>query len=168
MKIGILLFLVAIIVGASAEAFTPAPALPSSSKSWLDEKPLQWGRLRGKVVLLNVWTFACKNSYNSLLWVVSLEKRYPALQIIGIHSPEFSYEKDRKRLRDVMVKYNISYSQVLDDDHEYWKSLNNRYWPSFYIVDKQGAIRGEYAGETHTGDAQARQMEEVIGALIAE
>jgi hypothetical protein len=84
--------------------------------------------------MLNVWTFACWNSYNSFEWIVSLQKKYPDLQIIGIHSPEFDYEKDRKRMRDVMTKYNINYPQVLDDNHDYWKT-EYRYWPSFYIVD---------------------------------
>jgi len=168
MKMIVLLTLVAALLGKNASAFSPAPPLPSNSSSWLDQKPVQWKQLEGKVVLINVWTFACWNSYNSFEWVVSLQKKYPDLQIIGIHSPEFDYEKDRKRMRDVMTKYNISYPQVLDDNHDYWNKLNNRYWPAFYIVDKQGKIRSQYFGETHIGDAQAKQIEEAIGALIAE
>jgi glutathione peroxidase-family protein len=168
MKVFILVALVATLLGRNASAYSPAPALPSSSNKWLDEKPVQWNQLKGKVVLLNVWTFACWNSYNSFEWIVSLQKKYPDLQIIGIHSPEFDYEKDRKKMRDVMAKYNINYPELLDDNHEYWKKLNNRYWPSFYIVDKHGNIRGEYFGETHIGDAQAKHIEELIGKLTAE
>lgn len=145
-----------------------APSLPSDSNSWLDQKPLEWGRLKGKVVMLNVWTFACWNSYNSFPWIVSLQKKFPDLQIIGIHSPEFDYERDRSRMRDVMVKYHINYPQVLDDNHDYWKKLNNRYWPAFYIVDKQGKIRAQFAGETHLKDPQAKNVEEMIQALQRE
>ena len=112
MKMLVLLVLAATLLGRDAGAFSPAPPLPSSSSKWLDEKPVQWNQLQGKVVMLNVWTFACWNSYNSFEWIVSLQKMYPDLQIIGIHSPEFDYEKDRKKMRDVMTKYNITYPQI--------------------------------------------------------
>jgi hypothetical protein len=127
MKMIVLFLLVVVLLGRNAAAYSPAPALPSNSSSWLDQKPIQWNQLHGKVVMLNVWTFACWNSYISFEWIVSLQKKYPDLQIIGVHSPEFDYEKDRKRMRDVMTKYNIHYPQVLDDNHDYWKKLNNRY-----------------------------------------
>lgn len=145
-----------------------APALPLGGTKWLDGKAMQWSELRGKVVLLNVWTFACWNSYRSLPWVVSLQKKFPDLQIIGVHSPEFDYEKNRNQLRSTMAKYSVSYPQLLDDNHDYWDSLNNQYWPAFYVVDKQGKIRGRFSGETHADDQQAKEIEDLIERLRKE
>jgi hypothetical protein len=149
-------------------ANSKAPKLPSDTSHWLDGKPLAWENLQGKVVLLNVWTFACWNSYRSLPWVTSLKQKFPGLVMIGVHSPEFSYEKDRQQMRSVMAKYKVDYPQILDDGHEYWKKLNNQYWPAFYIVDKHGEIRGAYAGETHLGDSQAATIERLIETLTKE
>jgi hypothetical protein len=99
---------------------------------------------------------------------VSLQKKYPDLQIIGIHTPEFSWEKDRGRMREEMKKLGMNYPQVLDDKYEYWNALGNLYWPTFYIVDKQGTFRGYYFGETHANDNQAKKIEAVIAALISD
>jgi thiol-disulfide isomerase/thioredoxin len=163
------LFIPSLLLFATLISASPsAPSLPADNSSWLDGKVLQWSQLKGKVVLLNVWTFACWNSYRSLPWLATLQQKFPELVIIGIHSPEFSYEKDRKQLRQVMQKYGISYPQVLDDDHSYWKKLDNRYWPAFYLVDKQGKIRETFMGETHTGDEQAQRIEASVAALTKE
>ena len=108
------------------------------------------------------------NCHRTLPWVVSLQKKIPDLQIIGIHTPEFSWEKDRGRLREEMKKFGMNYPQVLDDNYDYWNALGNLYWPSFYIVDKQGIIRGRFFGETHINDNQAKKIEALIVALAAE
>ena len=71
-------------------------------------------------------------------------------------------------MRSEMKKYGVTYPQILDDDLGYWKALRNRYWPSFYIIDKQGEIRARFSGETHTNDSQARQIEKLIENLTAE
>ena len=149
-------------------ASQPAPPLPQTPRAWLDSRTMSWQDLRGKVVLLNVWTFACWNSYRSLPWIVSLREKFPDLQIIGIHSPEFDYEKNRNQMRETMARYHVNYPQVLDDNHEYWQSLNNTYWPAFYIVDKKGNIREKFAGETHPDDRQAAEIEKVIDTLSKE
>jgi len=164
MKYCIFLFLLLLVSCTGFASETPPP-LPSSSSDWLDGKPLQWKDLHGKVVLLNVWTFECWNSYRSLPWLVSLKQKFPDLQIIGIHSPEFEREKDRDALRKTMASYHVRYPQVLDDEHSYWKQLNNRYWPAFYLVDKNGEIQGKYAGETHPNDDQAKEIEQLIERL---
>jgi hypothetical protein len=108
------------------------------------------------------------NCHQTLPWVVSLQKKYPSLQIIGIHTPEFSWEKDRGRMREEMKKFGMNYPQVLDDKYDYWNALENLYWPSFYVVDKQGTIRGRFFGETHINDNQAKKIEALIVALEAE
>ncbi|MCI0414507.1 redoxin domain-containing protein [bacterium] len=160
----VLLFLIA----CSSFANEPAPPLPSKSSDWLEGKPFGWSQLKGKVVLMNVWTFRCWNSYRSLPWVVSLKTKFPQMELIGIHSPEFDHEKDRNKLRETMASYKVTYPQVLDDDFAYWRQLNNRYWPAFYVVDKQGKIRGKFAGETHPNDSQAKRIEGLIEELMKE
>ncbi len=160
--------LIAIFATSLLFAVEQAPALPDDPSKWLDGKALRWQDLQGKVVLVNVWTFACWNSYRSLPWIVSLQKKFPDLRIIGIHSPEFDSEKDRNRLRQTMAQYKVTYPQVLDDDHDYWDQLNNRYWPAFYLVDKHGVIRGRFAGETHPEDSQAEKIEALIQMLSME
>ena len=145
-----------------------APPLPKESSKWLDGEALQWGDLKGKVVVINVWTFACWNSYRSLPWLISVQKKYPALRILGVHSPEFDYEKDRNKMRRTMEQYGVNYPQVLDDDHAYWNALGNRYWPAFYVVDGDGQIRGKFFGETHEGDTLAKQIENLIGQLSSQ
>jgi hypothetical protein len=173
MSLGIRFTVISILFLAAAHplavrANQQAPPLPTQSERWLDGKPRTWSDLKGKVVLLNVWTFGCWNSYRSLPWLVSIQKKFPELQIIGVHSPEFDHEKDRKKLRQTMKSYGVEYAQLLDDNHEYWKQLRNHYWPAFYIVDKQGRIRAFYAGETHAGDSQSRKIENHIQALLNE
>jgi glutathione peroxidase-family protein len=160
-----MLSLLLLLFSCNGFANQPAPPLPSGSASWLDGKPLQWSDLKGKVVLLNVWTFECWNSYRSLPWITSLTQKFPDLQIIGIHSPEFEREKNRNSLRKAMADYKVTYPQVIDDDHQYWNQLNNRYWPAFYVVDKNGAIQGRFAGETHPDDPQAKDIEKLIESL---
>jgi hypothetical protein len=164
MKYALPLLLVIILTNScfSADA---APPLPSAASNWLDGKPLKWEQLKGKIVLLNVWTFGCWNSYRSLPWIVSLQQKFPEMQIIGIHTPEFAHEKDRNKMKDTMASYKVTYPQLLDDDFQYWRQLNNRYWPSFYVVDKNGIIRGKYIGETHANDSQAKQIEKLIQEL---
>jgi hypothetical protein len=163
-----LLFFFLLFLTCSTFADPTAPTLPSERSRWLDGKQLSREDLKGKVVLLNVWTFGCWNSYRSLPWIVSLQSKFPNLQIIGIHSPEFPQEKDRNRLRETMKQYRVTYPQLLDDDFQFWRSLNNRYWPAFYIVDPRGVLRGSFTGETHAGDTQAERIEKLIHQLTQE
>ncbi len=156
------------IISCTAFASVPAPPLPQRSSDWLDGKAVGWEQLKGRIVMLNVWTFGCWNSYRSLPWIVFLKQKFPDLQIIGIHTPEFDHEKDRNRLRQTMNTYKVTYPQLLDDDYKYWRQLNNRFWPSFYIVDKQGKIRDKFVGETHVNDSQAKDIEKLIEDLIKE
>ena len=152
----------------TVECEQKAPSLPTGPSKWLDQKSVEWSDLKGKVVLLNVWTFACWNSYRSLPWLVSLRAKFPDLQLIGVHSPEFEWAMNRGKLRQTMSRYKVDYPKLLDDDHAYWRALGNSYWPAFYLVDKQGNIRFRYAGETHAGDAQSKSMEAAIRQLTEE
>lgn len=88
--------------------------------------------------------------------------------MIGVHSPEFDHERDPTRVAAKIAEFGLDHPVMLDNDHRYWRALQNRYWPAYYLVDKAGRIRGVYVGETHAGDARAARIEEQIRALLAE
>ncbi|MGD2118237.1 MAG: redoxin domain-containing protein [Chromatiales bacterium] len=139
-------------------------------EQWINSEPMTVNDLRGKVVLLDIWTFDCWNCYRSFPWLTDLEQRFESkgLQVIGIHSPEFEHEKKRDNVIAKMKKFGLHHPVMLDNDFRYWKALNNHYWPAFYLIDKQGRIRASFIGETHKGDANAERIEQMIGELLAE
>jgi glutathione peroxidase-family protein len=141
-----------------------------AAADWINSPPLSWKDLRGKVVLIDVWTFECWNCYRSFPWLHGLESRYSAqgLQLIGVHSPEFDAEKVRASIEAATKKYELGFPVMIDNDHSYWNALGNSYWPAFYLVDKQGRIRASFVGETHDGDANAQRIEAAVKALLAE
>jgi thiol-disulfide isomerase/thioredoxin len=137
---------------------------------WLNSTPLMLADLRGKVVLVDFWTFECWNCYRSFPWLNALEARLKdkGLQVIGVHSPEFERERNPESVRRKIRDFGLDHPVMIDNDFSYWKAMANRYWPAYYIIDRQGVIRAAYAGETHEGDAQAREIEKVIELLLAE
>jgi len=141
-----------------------------SAEEWINSKPLKLADLKGKVVLLDFWTFECWNCYRSFPWLNSLEKKFAdkAVQVIGIHSPEFKHEHDRKQVEAKVEEFKLHHPVMMDNDFSYWKALKNRYWPAFYIVDKQGVMRGKFFGETHEGDSNAQGIERLIEKLLKE
>lgn len=149
----------------------PAPEFTQSKpQAWINSPPLQLQDLQGKVTLLNVWTFSCWNCYRSFPWLNKLAQRYAEqdLQVIGIHSPEFPHEHNKDKLLDKVQTFALQYPIMMDNDLSYWEALGNRYWPSFYLIDKSGNIRGRYIGETHHGDHNAVAMEQQIIELLME
>ena len=157
-----------------------AGALPSASpmpeftnnnpQEWFNSKPLKRADLKGKVVLLDVWTYGCWNCYRSFPWLNELEAKLASenFQVIGIHTPEFGHEKDAQNVAKKIKEFKLHHPVMMDNDFRYWKALSNRYWPSFYIIDKQGQIRFTHIGETHSGDRNARSIEAEIRQLLAE
>ncbi len=141
-----------------------------SAKDWINSPPLTVRDLRGKVVLVDVWTFECWNCYRSFPWLHELEDalRDEAFTVLGIHSPEFERERDRKSVQAKVQEFGLTHPVMIDNDMRYWQALRNRYWPAFYLVDKRGRIRSMYVGETHAGTAQARKIEAELRALLAE
>lgn len=149
----------------------PAPEFTHTTpQKWLNGQPFKLTDLRGKVVLMDVWTFGCWNCYRSFPWLNALEQRYAGkgLQVIGIHSPEFAHERDTESLKAKLNEFKLNSPQMIDNDFSYWKALGNQYWPAFYLIDKYGLIQGYYVGETHDGDARAKQIEAKIAELLAE
>jgi thiol-disulfide isomerase/thioredoxin len=149
----------------------PAPAFTQSDpEHWINSAPLAWTELRGRVVVLDVWTSDCVNCIRSLPWLRLLERRFEqrGLRVVGIHSPEFGHERDHARVRAKATEFGLTHPIMLDDDFAYWRALGNRYWPAFYLVDKRGRMRAVFIGETHAGDEQAKRVAREIEALLAE
>lgn len=160
--------------GGRATPLDPPRPLPAfhtqDARDWLNSPPLRTEDLRGRVLLIDFWTFDCWNCYRSFPWLKALEARLDgeAFQVIGVHTPEFEHEKLRTNVIAKIDEFGLSHPVVMDNDFRYWRAFDNRYWPAFYLVDKQGQIRHRFVGETHAGDARAEAVEREIRALLAE
>ena len=150
---------------------TQAPEFTQQAQSdWLNSQPLTLAQLKGKVVLIDFWTFGCWNCYNSFAWLKGLEEKYAdrPFKVVGVHSPEVAHEKDRDKLMEKISEFSLRHPIMIDNDFKFWRAMHNRYWPSFYVVDKKGVLRGFYAGETHQGDSQSRRIGNLIGRLLKD
>lgn len=165
------LLLAAVLPAAAGNAPRQLPEFTQDApEAWLNSPPLSRAGLRGKVVLLDVWTFGCRNCYRSFPWLTGLERALGGkpFQMVGIHSPEFEHEQDPERVRAKIAEFGLRHPVMMDNDFAYWRALGNRYWPAFYLVDKSGRIRHVMAGETHAGDARAAAIETALRALLRE
>jgi thiol-disulfide isomerase/thioredoxin len=152
----------------------PAPAWANTS--WLNtpgDRPVTLQSLRGRVVLLNFWTFSCWNCTGAIPSLVDYDRKYrdQGLTIIGIHRPEFppyAGEHDRGNVAKALAKYHIEYPNAQDNDHATWDLYDIQYWPSYVLIDRRGNIRFEGAGEFHVGDAWYDQWDGRIRRLLAE
>ncbi len=148
-----------------------APEFTHNDKQdWINSRPLSVKDLEGKVVLVDFWTFGCWNCYRSFPWLNAMENRLAKenFQIIGVHTPEFDNERVRKSIEAKVQEFELHHPIMIDNDSSYWRAMNNRYWPAFYILDNKGKIRAIYFGETHEGDRRARQIERTIKKLLTE
>ncbi len=132
---------------------------------WINSPPLTPEGLRGKVVLVNVWTYSCINSLRPLPFVRAWAEKYrnAGLVTIGVHSPEFAFEKVPANVRRAVADMHIAYPVVLDNDFAIWHAFGNQYWPAFYFIDAKGLIRHHRFGEEQYG-----QSERVLQQLRAE
>ena len=168
-----ILALIAMLNFASASTIVARPApefTQTSPEAWLGSKPLSMADLRGKVVLVDFWTFTCWNCYRSFPWLNALEEKFVGknFQVIGIHSPEFEKEKDKNAVEKHMKKYGLKHPTMMDNDFAFWRKMGNKYWPSFYLIDKRGFLRHVFVGETHEGDWRAEVIENTINDLLSE
>ncbi|MGQ0700178.1 MAG: redoxin family protein [Panacagrimonas sp.] len=177
-----LAFLVAVLAGAllvahqesALAAASDAPEAPpfthTKAEDWLNSPPLTWADLRGKVVLIDVWTFDCWNCYRSIPWLHTLGVKFPGkdFEIVGVHTPELPHEYVLANVKAKLKEFEVTNPVMVDNDYSYWKALSNRYWPAFYLVDRRGKVRGRFIGETHVGDGNALKVEKQIAALLAE
>jgi thiol-disulfide isomerase/thioredoxin len=149
-----------------------APEFPSTeTDSWLNTVPLKLSDLRGKPVLVEFWTFGCSNCRATLPWLKAMHERHAkaGLVIVGVHSPEFDFERNPAAVAQAVDKLDIPYAVLLDNDFAYWNAYRNRYWPAFYLIDSNGKIVGSRIGELHLGSASADQFErEIVKRLAAQ
>ncbi|HTD11117.1 MAG TPA: cytochrome c biogenesis protein DipZ [Steroidobacteraceae bacterium] len=140
------------------------PAL-SGAVAWLNSPPLTPQALRGKVVLIDFWTYSCINCLRALPYVKSWYQRYKdqGLVVIGVHAPEFAFEKDAGNVTRAVHDLGITYPVALDNDYAIWKAFDNQYWPAHYFIDAQGRIRGHHFGEGDYADS-----EQLIRRLLTE
>jgi thiol-disulfide isomerase/thioredoxin len=126
---------------------------------WLNSSsPITTKDLLGKVVLVQIWTLGCINCQRTLPYVTSWQKKYAAkgLQTIGIHTPEFPFERDSKNIRRAMTKHGITYPVGVDNDFKTWKAYKNEYWPHLFLADRQGIIRYDHIGEGAYSETEAK------------
>lgn len=137
----------------------------SGATQWLNSKPLDRAMLRGKVVLVDFWTYSCINCLRTLPYLEAWDKKYRALGlvIVGVHTPEFAFEKDPGNVARAVRELGIGYPVALDSNYSIWNAFNNQYWPAHYLVDAMGRIR-----EVHFGEGGYSDTEHMIQTLLRE
>ncbi len=137
----------------------------ASATTWLNSQPLTASELRGKVVLVDFWTYSCINWRRQLPYVRAWAEKYreEKLVVIGVHAPEFSFEKNVDNVRRAAMDMRFDYPIVIDNDHAIWRAFNNEYWPALYFVDAKGRIRHQVFGE-----GEYEQSEIAIKKFLAE
>ena len=131
---------------------------------WLNSEPLVTGELRGRVVLVDFWTLTCINWLRTEPYVRAWSRAYrdDGLVVIGVHTPEFSFEHDTGLVRQANAVREIDYPVALDNDYRVWDAFANHYWPALYFIDREGVIRDEYFGEgRYEGSEQL--LQELLG-----
>jgi len=142
----------------------PLPDL-GGAIGWLNSVPLNRKSLHGKVVLVDFWTYTCINSLRPLPYVKSWAAKYKdaGLVVIGVHTPEFSFEKERVNVENAVRNLKVSYPVAIDSNYAIWQAFNNEYWPAQYLIDGKGRIRYHHFGEDEYGE-----LERVIQKLLKE
>jgi thiol-disulfide isomerase/thioredoxin len=140
------------------------PSLDGAT-GWLNSPPLTAADLRGQVVLINFWTYTCINWLRTLPYVRAWAERYKdqGLLVIGVHTPEFDFERDPDNVRRAAEDLRVDYPVAIDSDYAIWNAFNNHYWPAFYFVDAQGQIRHHRFGE---GEYEMSEM--ILQQLLSE
>ncbi len=142
----------------------PMPSLDGAVQ-WLNSEPLTAESLRGKVVLVYFWTFDCINCKRSLPYVNQWAKKYKdaGLVVIGVHTPEYAFEKLISNVRREVKRLDISYPVAVDNNYAIWRAFDNQYWPAHYFIDAKGQVRF-----SHFGEGRYDQQEQVIQQLLEE
>lgn len=151
--------------GLSVEA--QAPSLHGIS-DWINTSPLSDDDLRGKVVLVDFWTYSCINCVRTLPHVNEWYRKYKdnGLIVIGVHSPEFNFEKNKENVEAAIKKYGVEYPVALDSEHESWNAFGNQYWPAHYLIDSQGNIRYHHFGEGHYAETETAIQQLLLEAKL--
>ncbi|MGY0557301.1 MULTISPECIES: thioredoxin family protein [unclassified Lysobacter] len=164
------LFAVACTPGAQAD-----PAVDTRSESvplapeftginhWINSEPLRMEELRGEVVLVEFWTYSCINCIRVMPYVKKWHERYQdkGLVVVGVHTPEFGYEKSTKNVEAAVKRFGIEYAVAQDNGYRTWNAYGNRYWPALYLVDRNGRV-----AYRHFGEGDYERTEAVIRQLL--
>lgn len=144
--------------------FGPMPGFAGGG-TWINSPPLTAEALRGKVVVVDFWTYSCINCVRTFPHVRGWAERYrdDGLVVVGVHTPEFAFEKSEANVRDAVRRFGLTYPVVMDNDFAIWRAFSNRYWPAHYFIDARGHIR-----HVHFGEGAYDQSEAVIRQLLRE
>jgi thiol-disulfide isomerase/thioredoxin len=145
----------------SAKAAERIAAPLNGATQWVNSPLLSMESLRGKVVLIDFWTYGCLVCMNALPHVKALEAKYrdQGFVVVGVHTPEFAYEKVQSKVR----KLEITYPVAMDNDYQIWKAYGNQYWPAKYLVNAQGQIRYQ-----HFGEGAYQETDQMVQNLLNE
>jgi thiol-disulfide isomerase/thioredoxin len=165
--LGAVLSAVCACTGPFAEEARVPQQMPSLGRAnaWLNSPPLTAAELRGKVVLIDFWTYTCINWWRTLPYVRAWTEKYQdhGLVVIGVHTPEFSFERDLDNVRRAVSEQDVDYPVAIDNDFAIWRAFDNHYWPALYFIDAQGRIRNHQFGE---GDYE--RAERIIQQLLTQ
>jgi len=168
----------ALIIGMGAPAFAASDPTPSGllaallgARQWLNTPPLRPEDLRGKVVLVNFWTFSCINSLRALPYLRDWAKKYrdSGLVVIGVQTPEFAFEKDVTNVRQALAALDVEYPVAIDNDYGIWRAFANDAWPAFYFIGADGRLRHRVLGEGGYDESERliqQLLSEVEGAPV--
>jgi thiol-disulfide isomerase/thioredoxin len=152
---------------ASGESKHPEAAMPSlaGAVEWLNSPPLSLEALKGKVVLVDFWTYDCINCRRALPYVNTWAKRYEqdGLVVIGVHTPEYAFEHIPANVKEQVRKLGIGYPVAIDNNYAIWRSFDNQVWPAHYLIDAKGHVR-----YSHFGEGRYDAQEQAIQALLTE
>jgi thiol-disulfide isomerase/thioredoxin len=135
----------------------------NGATSWLNTQPLTLTKLRGKVILIDFWTYTCINWRRTLPYLREWAAKYKdqGLIVVGIHTPEFSFEYEVKNVTRALKEMNINYPIALDNNYEIWNSFQNQFWPALYLIDVKGNLRFQKFGEGDYEEAE-RQIQQLL------
>jgi thiol-disulfide isomerase/thioredoxin len=160
--------LAGLFLSSSAHAIA-APAAPAPEftgiEKWLNSEPLTMQSLRGKVVLVDFWTYTCINCINTLPYVKNWHQTYKdkGLVVVGVHTPEYPFERLTPNVSEAIKRFGIEYPVAQDNGYATWDAYQNNYWPAVYLIDKQGNIAYK-----HFGEGRYKETEAEIQKLLAQ
>jgi cytochrome c biogenesis protein CcdA/thiol-disulfide isomerase/thioredoxin len=137
----------------------------AGAQAWLNSPPLTLEQLKGKVVLVDFWTYSCINCLRSIPYVRAWSEKYRdrGLVVIGVHAPEFAFERNVDNIKNAIATLKIGYPVAVDNDYKIWRSFENQYWPAHYFIDANGKVRHH-----HFGEGEYAESERVIQTLLGE
>jgi thiol-disulfide isomerase/thioredoxin len=137
----------------------------TGATQWLNSPPISSEMLRGKVVLVDFWTYSCSNCLNALPHVKAWDEKYreQGLVVIGVHTPEFDTEKNLQNVEQAIKRLGVTYPVAMDNQFVIWNAYENKYWPAQYLIDSQGQLRYQ-----HYGEGAYQEIESKIQALLKE